>query len=381
MAPATNHNRHVLTLKLLTEEDLLDILYGAVILGAGGGGDLEEGKSLIAEALEADKTFKLVDINEVADDALICTPYLLGAISPMSEKEEEQYKGLSRCDKHPILIAYEEFQKHLGRSFYATTACELGGSNTAVAFYCAAMNDHYVLDADPAGRAVPEITHSTYYLAGLPASPIFTANEFGETFVLSNVKDDQRAEALVRALCKVSRNDIAAIDHALDMHMLRDVLIPGTISKSMQLGRVWRESKVSGNAIQRVAEVGGGRIAFSGIVNAVDYQTKDGFTIGEVEIIGTDVYEGHSFKIKIKNENLVGWKNDDVYVTIPDLICLFDTDNDNPVSNPDVKMGQSITVILLPAPEQLTTSQALSVFGPMYAGIEQDYLPVFQHKY
>lgn len=43
-------------------------------------------------------------------------------------------------------------------------------------------------------------------------------------------------------------------------------------------------------------------------------------------------------------------------------------------------MGQSITVTLLPAPEQLTSGKALSVFGPMYAGIEQAYRPFSQHK-
>lgn len=360
----------------LSEQDLLDLLYGAVILGAGGGGDLEEGKSLISEALAAGKTFNLVDINDVPDDALICTPYLLGAISPISVDEEKQYRGLPKCKSHPILIAYDEFQNYLGKNFYATTACELGGSNTAVAFFCAAMNDHYILDADPAGRAVPEITHSTYYLAGLPASPIFAANEFGETFVLNNVVNDQRAETLVRALSQASKNDIAAIDHALEMQVLRNALIPNTISKALRLGRIWRESLTSENVPLVIAETGDGQVAFTGVTSKVNYETADGFTIGNIEIKGNGLHNNQTFKIMVKNENLVGWINDEVHVTIPDLICLFDTNTGHPVANPDVVKGQLVTVVLLPAPVQFKTEKALSVFGPAYAGIESDYRPI-----
>lgn len=351
-------------MKTLNKQDLFDILHGAVILGAGGGGDLEEGKSLIREALDAGKTFKLLDINDTPDEALICTPYLLGAISPISMEEETLYIGLPKCDTHPILHAYDEFQKYLGKSFYATTACELGGSNTAVAFFCAAMNDHYILDADPAGRAVPEITHSTYYLAGLPASPIFAANEFGETFVLNNVADDQRAESLVRALSLVSKNDIAAIDHALEMKELRHALIPGTITKALRLGQIWRDSLADCDVPLKIAEAGDGRVVFSGVVCLVSYQTSGGFTIGSIEIEGGGAHNNQNFKVMVKNENLVGWIDDEVRVTIPDLICLFDTTTGYPVANPDVVHGQSITVVLLPAPVQFTTKKALSVLVP-----------------
>lgn len=269
-----------LNIKELSQTDLDDILHGATILGAGGGGDIEEGKALIRHAHEAGKTFKLKSIDEVPDDALICTPYFLGAISPMTAEEELVYGDLDRSDTRHILIAYKEFQQYLNKTFYGTTACEMGGSNTAVAFFCAAMFDHYIIDADPAGRAVPEITHSTYYFAGLPASPIFAANEFGETFVLNYVKDDQRAETLVRALCQVSRNDIAAIDHALEMKVLRDVLIPGTISRALNLGKLWRDSRNKPYLPELIAKSGGGLVAFKGVASKAEYKAIDGFTEG-----------------------------------------------------------------------------------------------------
>ena len=242
------------------------------------------------------------------------------------------------------------------------------------AFFPAVMNDHFILDADPAGRAVPEITHSTYYFAGLPASPIMAANEFGETFLLNHVADDQRAETLVRALCQVSRHDMAAIDHALEMSVLRDVLIPGTISKALELGRVWRLALEQGADVAAVvAKAGGGRIGFTGSVSAVEYNTVEGFTLGSIEIAGAGVFVGQRFRIMVKNENLVGWRNDVVAVTIPDLICLLDKDSGQPITNPHAFVGQNVAVVLLPAPAEFRTEKALSVFGPGYAGIEGEY--------
>lgn len=295
----------------------------------------------------------------------------------MSLNTQRLYDNLERCDTHPILLAYEAFQDHLGKQFYATTACELGGSNTAAAFFPAAMNDHFILDADPAGRAVPEITHSTYYFAGLPASPIMAANEFGETFLLNHVVDDQRAETLVRALCQVSRHDIAAIDHALEMRVLRDALIPGTISKALELGRTWRLALDKGeNVAEAVASAGGGRVSFTGAVSAVEYNTVEGFTLGSIEITGTADHAGQQFQISVKNENLVGWKDGEVAVTIPDLICLLDADSGQPITNPHAFVGQNVAVVLLPAPIEFQTEKALSVFGPQYAGLEGEYHPV-----
>lgn len=355
----------------LTRQNLEDILLGAVILGAGGGGDIAEGRALVETALAAGKTFDLVSVDEVPDEALVCTPYLLGAITPMAEEEEIVYVGLQDADTDPLLQAYAEFQEHLGQEFYGTTPCELGGSNTAAAFFPAVMNGHKIIDADPAGRAVPEITHSTYYLAGLPAAPIYAVNQFGESFLIDKVKDDQRAETLVRALSQVSRNTIAAIDHALPMRDLRDVLIPGTISNAMQLGKVCRDAIASNaDSATQVANAGRGVVIFSGRVSSVSYKTDQGFTIGQIGLSGFD----SRMTVRVKNENMACWLDDKVLATVPDLICLFDTKTGLPVANPDVVEGQEIAVVILPAPDAFRSEKGLSIFGPAYAGITASFV-------
>lgn len=363
-------------MKTLSRQDLEDILYGAAILGTGGGGELSEGFAMIDDALSKGKEFRMVDLDEAPQDALVCTPYMLGAISALPEEEERLYDRLPRSDVSSILAAYARFEEYLGRSFYGTISCELGGSNTATAFYAAAMAGAYIIDADPAGRAVPEITHSTYYIHGLPAAPIVMANEFGEAIICENVLDDARAEHIVRALSMVSRNDIAAIDHALEIREIRHAVIPGAISFALEMGQVWRETRAKGGDIaQAIADQGAGLVAFRGNVSACDWETRDGFTYGNIEIAGSGSFESDTYKIWLKNENMTGRLNGEIHATIPDMICLIDTETGAPVTNPNYYTGQSVAVVVLPAPKPFTTEKGLLAFGPSYAGIDQPYRP------
>lgn len=365
----------------LNKQDLSDILYGCTIFGTGGGGELDEGFDYIDRALAAGKEFKLVSIDEVPNSAKICTPYMLGAISPLSAKEELAYKELPRSKEPSIMTAFKRLEKYTGDSYFGTVCCELGGSNTAISFYVAAMSDGYIIDADPAGRAVPEITHSTYYLNGLPAAPIVTANEFGECFICENVKDDLRAESIVRALAQVSRNDIAAIDHALDAKDLKNALIKGTITKSLEMGRVYRQAKANGDDLAEViAQQGGGFVTFRGKTKDYYFALENGFTVGYVSIEGVDEYQGNTYDIEIKNENLVARRNGKVDVTIPDLICCIDLDRDEPVTNPNHINGMNIAIVILPAPQEFTTEKGLQAFGPTYVGLDQAYIPAIKNK-
>ncbi len=363
-------------MKTLTRQDLEDILFGATILGTGGGGEVSEGLRLIDDALSKGKVFQMVTLDEAPQDALVCTPYMLGAISALPAEEEALYARLPRIAEPAVLAAYRRFQAYLGRDFYGTISCELGGSNTAVSFYAAAMSGHFIIDADPAGRAVPEITHSTYYINGLPAAPIVMANEFGETIICENIADDMRAEHIVRALSKVSRNDIAAIDHALEVRDLRDAVIPGAISMAMDMGKTWRAARKGGSDVAAaIAKQGDGFVAFQGTICECDWKTEDGFTIGNISIRGTGGFEGETYRIWLKNENLIGWHDNKVHATIPDLICVIDLDSGDPVTNPNYANGQNVAVIILPAPKAFTCPKGLQAFGPAYAGLELEYRP------
>ncbi|GEA02468.1 hypothetical protein KUL17_13650 [Alteromonas sp. KUL17] len=358
----------------LTREDIEDILYGCAILGTGGGGELEEGFDYIDRAIAAGKTFKMVSIDDAPLNAKVCTPYMLGALSPMSVEEEERYQGLPKNKEPAIDTAFKRLQSYTGDKYFGTICCELGGSNTAISFYLAAMHDGYIIDADPAGRAVPEITHSTYYFNDLNASPIITANEFGECFICENIKNDERAEHIVRALSMVSRNDIAAIDHALTISEVKHAVIKGTISKALVIGKAFRKAKEDElDLAEEIAKHGHGVVRFKGKVSDFSFSTKGGFTIGEFLVNGTGEFKDNRYKVAVKNENLVSYLNGEVDVTIPDLICCLDLDINEPVTNPHLTIGSNVAIVVLPAPKEFKTERGLAAFGPKYLGLEMKF--------
>lgn len=285
------------------------------------------------------------------------------------------YAQLSPSGEHAILTAYKRALSYTGKSIYGTVACELGGSNTLISFYVAAMHDGYIIDADPSGRAVPEITHSTYYFNNLPAAPIINANEFGECFISESIMDDQRAETVVRALAKVSRNDIAGIDHILPIEEINGAVIKGTITQALNMGKALRMAKEQNKDVaSEIAKEGNGFVAFKGKVSRFKFDTIDGFTIGNVYITGEGKYVGNEYHIQVKNENMVTRLNGEVHVTIPDLICSIDTVKEVPITNPNYDVDMEVAIIILPAPKEFLCEKGLSVFGPSYLNLMAEYI-------
>jgi DUF917 family protein len=114
---------------------------------------------------------------------------------------------------------------------------------------------------------------------------------------------------------------------------------------------------------------------FKGKVSAHHYDTIDGFTVGETELIGTGDYENHTYLIKYKNENMISYLDGKVDVTVPDLICTIDSDG-VPPTNPYAEEGQELSVFGLPSPDVWKTPRGMSVFGPRAFGYDVDYIPI-----
>ena len=360
----------------LNREDLLNILIGCTILGTGGGGSLEEGIRIIDEALAAGKSFRLAGIDELDPETVIGTPYACGAISPLTEEEKRKYARLKETEESMYLLNMKQLERFLGRDVSAVIATELGGGNTATAFYVAAMTDRLIVDADPAGRSVPALQHSTYYLQGVPMCPMAVMNEFGEGAVFTNVFDDERGEDLVRALAVVSRNTIAVMDHVNTAAVLRNAVIRGSISHAEKIGKAFREAKASGSDYTAAAvKAGGGKMIFRGIVAESTFETRDGYTFGTTVLKGEGAHAGHSLRIWYQNENIICWLDEIPYVTVPDLICLFDLDGAMPQLNPYAKTGAHAAAAVLPAPAEWTTPRGLEIFGPRSFGYDIDYTP------
>lgn len=361
-------------MKKLNKQDLHDVLLGAAIVGTGGGGSLEYGIEIIDKALDDGCEFTLADLDEIPDDALVGTPYGCGSIGSLSEEQQREYDALEKIDTTPEVAAVKAIEDYFGKELYGVIATELGGANTAVALEAGARLNKPIIDADPAGRSVPCLQHSTYYLKDVPIYPMSVANEFGDSMVLTKTASDDRAEALTRAAAVASFNHVGVVDHPGEWKTMKDALLKNTITMCLEIGQVARKAKEEGrNYAYDVAEQFNGRIIFEGVVKSSSWEDREGFTYSDLVVDGTNDYQGDEFKLWIQNENIISWKNGEYYVTVPDSINIVRNKENMPLLNPDAEPGMEITIFALTAFDEWRTEKGLEILGPKFFGHDIEY--------
>jgi DUF917 family protein len=364
-------------MRKLNRQDLHDILLGATIVGTGGGGSLTEGIRLVDEALDQGHEFLLASIDEIPDDALIGTPYGCGSIGPIPEEQLLEMEKLPKLEYTAETAAVKAIEDYLGKELYGVVATELGGGNTAAALDVAARTKKPIIDADPAGRSVPCLQHSTYYLHGLPIEPMSVANKFGDTMIFTKVASDERAEKLARAAAVASFNHVGVVDHPAEWKVLKDTLLKNTITMCLEIGRIARKAKERNEIYAYdVAKEFDGYVIFEGTVTKTDWEDKDGFTFGNTYIKGEGKYEGEEMKIWYQNENIISWKNGEVFITVPDSINIVNADENMPLLNPYAKEGMKVVVFVLKAFDEWRSPKGLEVFGPKFFGYDIEYKKV-----
>ncbi len=350
-----------------------DVLEGCTVLATGGGGDPARGLALLEAELAAGRKLLLADLDELRDDALTCSPYFTGSIAPVAPEREARFARLPRAAEPEAYLALRALERHLGEKFAATVSIEYGGLNTAVALATAARAGVPALDADAAGRAVPDLEFSTYYVSGLRIDPLALGTRFGETMVVEKVVDDFRAEDLVRALAVASGGMVATADHPTRGRDLKaGAVIRGALSYAERVGRAKREAQETGrDPVGAVCEAGGGRVVFEGTVDADPvWEDREGFLYGETHITGAGSFEGSRYRIWFKNENIVAWRDGDVDVTVPDLISVVERTSARPVGNPWAKRGMKVAVLAFPAPKEWLTPRGLEILVPRFFGFD-----------
>ncbi len=361
-------------MKKLSKQDLHDILLGAAIVGTGGGGSLTEGIKLVDEAFDEGFEFTLAEIDEIPDDALIGSPYTCGSIGCLSKEQQKKYDELPKIKEAKEVAAIKVLERYMGKEFYGVIATELGGGNTAAALNVAARLGKPIIDADPAGRSVPCLQHSTLFLNEVSITPMGLANNFGDSMVISSVANDDRAEVLARTMAVASFNSVGVVDHPAEWKVLKNSLIKNTITYCLEIGRTARLANEQGrNFAYDVSERFNGYVIFEGEITETDWEDRDGFTFGNINIVGEGEYEGEDLSIWFQNEYIMSWKNGEVFATAPDSINIYVKDDKIPLLNPNAKEGMKVTVFVLKAFEEWRTEKAIEIFGPKFFGYEIDY--------
>ena len=146
----------------ITERDLELLATGAWILGAGGGGDPYHSLLAMKRLYSSGTTTRLMDPDDLADDARIAVVSTMGA--PLVGEERLTDPAVAA---RPVQM----MEEYVGHGFDAVMSLEIGGSNSIQPFMVAAFTGLPVLDADTMGRAYPEAQMSSFAIGDLRPSP------------------------------------------------------------------------------------------------------------------------------------------------------------------------------------------------------------------
>ncbi|KAB2811424.1 DUF917 domain-containing protein [Pimelobacter simplex] len=354
-------------MKMIDEQALLDMTLGSTILGSGGGGDPHVGMLLARDAIRKHGPVPLVDLEEVPDDAHIVFIAGIGAPGVLIEK-------LPRAAEYERVL--QELERFTGQKYDYVCPAEAGGLNAVTPFACAAPSGVPVIDADGMGRAFPKLEMVTPTLYGGKATPFVMLDEHGNT-MFAETATNAWAEDYARAGVLASGANAAMALYPMTGAEAKKRLVRGALTTASDIGRAIREAREQHvNPVQAVLDQQDGVLLFTGKVQSVQRQNKDGWTIGEANMVGLDAFDGQEFTMYFQNENLAATRNGEFVATTPDLIMAMELDSGEPIPSEVIRYGYRVAVIGLPADGHWRTPAGVEISGPRRFGYDVDFRPV-----
>jgi DUF917 family protein len=352
--------------ELTSPEDVEDFIRGADFLSANGGGEPIKERERLLEDLKRGLTLGWSPLEEFTDDALICTAAFSGSIAPEAMERHGIDASIVQGQKveRPLVAAIEALERELQRPIDGLISIEIGGSNVGAILDAAAVTGKRLVDADYAGRAIPELGATTLDLYGVPVLPEAFADDFGNELITRRAASNGFAERISKHLAKSSFGVIASALAALPAKTVSEISVPGTLSECLALGRAIRTAREAGSdPVVAAADALDGWVLFRGRIAERTWENTE-YLEGFHTIAGVDQYAGRNMKLWFKNENHLSWIDGKPYVASPDLLEVCDADTAEPLSNTYLKVGDRVAVVGMRRRDVWDSEQALQSLGP-----------------
>lgn len=367
--------------KLEDLQDCQDFVNGCLFMGTGGGGSVEWGMGMLRDALRDDLPLEWVDGADIADSVLTVTAYGMGSIAPVSQDVLDTIQDLGLEDRfghRSMERAVEELAGYLGQPIGCLVATELGAGNTPAPLVTAARLGIVVVDGDYAGRAIPDEMQTTPYLHGKDSWPFASVDKWGSVAIIKQAANPHMLERLGKMLAVAAFGSTTIAATPLSGSEMKEIIVPGTLTKSLAIGRAQRRAREDGrDPVDAALEVTGGWRLFEGVVRKKDWEDRDGYMFGRTVIDGIGDYQGHTLEVWFKNENQVSWLDGEPWVCGPDLLTLAYRETGQGTTNTLIEAGDDVVAVGMKGLEAFRTEFGLNeAAGPRYFGFDIDYVPI-----
>lgn len=375
-APLTAQQPKVRT---LTEQEIMDMMLGSSIQASRGANTqqtVDRMKALIAQG----KKFTMIDVDDIPNDWTTVTVAGVGGGGAWEYVRERVEKQKLPTIPNATMAAVDALSKHIGKKFNAVIRIEAVQAAGALAL--ASDLGVPVVDACLSGRARPEIEQQIPWINGIPSTPASLVTRWGDTIIVDKAVDDYRAEDLGRAVAVASGGGAQMAMNPMSGAQVKRGVIKGALSQAIMFGKTAREAVAQGkDPVAALVKASNGFKLFQGIVTKADTHGDRGFTWTDVEVTGNHEYTGHTYKVSVKNENIVAWLDGVPDAMSPDTIQDLDPktgDAHNGGQLGGYKMGAEVAFIGYETSPMWRTPKGIEVFGPRHFGFDFDYVPIEQ---
>ncbi len=358
------------SLREITWDDLEAMALGCGVLGTGGGGDSYITLLGCRKLYKQGHRFHLIHPDDLADDDMVAELGIMGA--PLVG--EERLTDPAQCARPARAM-----EQYMGKPFAAVMSAEMGGANGVMPLLVAAAMDLPMVDADPRGRAFPEMQMSGFPIQGFPLYPVTLSDIRANDVVITESASPTWSERILRRICTEMGSEAALCRPPRSGKTIKEKAIIGTASQAIRIGQaILRARADHGDPVQAAIDSEHGIEVFRGKIVDVMRRTTEGFLRGKVHIDGTDIDAGRACHIDFQNEYIIAWIDGALTVTVPELICVLDAESGDAIGTEQIRYGQRVAVLSLRADKILTSERGLEVVGPRAFGYDCDFLSLHE---
>ena len=317
----------------LSKETMEALAMGGLILGAGGGGSMEEGLKTGFASLDYGSP-TMISVEELSPEDVVVT--ISGVGSPASTEAYVEPNYYNRI--------LELLTKELGQKPKALMPSEMGGASSFGPFVASAVNGIPVLDAACNGRAHPLGTmgslglsekkdHRTIQVA-LGGDP----NKDQQVELIAKGSVNHTASLVLSSailaggLVVVARNPVKA-------DFVKTNAAVGCYSQSLEIGKAHLKGKTPEEKIGNVLSLLNGRVLCEGVVDTYQLETRNGLDVGSMTLSGEQEYKVHFW-----NEYMAIEEDGVRIFTFPDFMMTFHKETGMPLTTAMINEGMEVVL-------------------------------------
>jgi len=365
-------------IRTLTDQEVADLMVGTAIQATrSGNNQVAQAQALLA----AGKKFQVISTEDLPDDwNIVMAAGGIGGGDPWQYVVDRVKQMPLPTEKDGTVHAANILSEYMGKKFNAVMRNEADGA-TFAAFQTSIAMGIPVVDACPTGRAKPEVEQQLTWVNGISITPAALVTRWGDEIIIPKTIDDYRYEDMARAIAVASGGGVSNAKGVLSGADLKRIAIHGAISEAILYGKTVREAKEQGkDPIPLLMKAANAHKMFQGVVASAERSGDRGFTWWNVTVTGTGPYAGHSYKVFVKNENILSWLDGKPDVMSPDLLYNLDPATGEAMTSKQLgsyDVGAPV-VFLAKAPESpmWRSPRGIEVIGPRHFGFTFDYVPL-----